>query len=223
MKMLGWFGKLLASALLLSFLSVFTTVYIVDRYIQGFLSQWNLPSAERESFDIGDYISSLTDAAQLWERSAVRPEKAGQGPSLHPSLSPSPEALEASAPGQGGSKAEAESGEMSETHLPPSPSDPAASEEALPVFGNMEAAKLGDALVMSAEEFNEKRKQLTDEDKMEIFSIMITRVPQEEFQRLSLMLEEGITEAEAKELEDVINAYLHKEEVARLLAILNKY
>ncbi len=76
---------------------------------------------------------------------------------------------------------------------------------------------------MSAQEFNEKRKKLTSKDKSAIFSIIITKFPQEELQKMSLLLEDGITEEELGDLEDVMNAYLEKEEVVKLLAILNKY
>ena len=76
---------------------------------------------------------------------------------------------------------------------------------------------------MSAQEFNDKRKKLTNKDKTEIFSIVITKFPQKELQKMSLLLEDGITEEELGDLEDVMNAYLEQEDVTKLLAILNKY
>ncbi len=83
--------------------------------------------------------------------------------------------------------------------------------------------KLEDTLVMSAQEFNEKRKKLTNQDKSAIFSIVMTKLPQTELQKMSLLLEDGITEEELADLVDVMNAYLEQEEVEKLLAILNKY
>lgn len=85
------------------------------------------------------------------------------------------------------------------------------------------SSDLKDTLVMSAQEFNEKRKKLTNQDKTAIFSIVMTKLPQEELQKMSLLLEDGITEEELGDLEDVMNAYLEQEEVTQLLTILNKY
>jgi len=230
MKWFGWFGKLVASALLLSFLSVFTTVYVVDQYIQGFLKKWNLPEIERPAFDPGDYAAALirsgigersekpTEAGERTEAGeqaeAGTPETGAQNPTVpHAESGPRPE------DGSG-------IADFGDTNRQTGETPPGGEQEdvqAVPVFGSAALSRFGDALVMSEEEFNEKRKRLSDDDKMEIFSIMMARLPQEELQRMSLLLEEGITAAEAAEIEEVIYAYLQQDEVARLLAILSKY
>ncbi|MGO4545067.1 hypothetical protein AB4Z29_09725 [Paenibacillus sp. 2TAB23] len=43
LKRIGWLGKLVASGLILSFLCIWTTGYIVTSYVESILKQFNLP------------------------------------------------------------------------------------------------------------------------------------------------------------------------------------
>ncbi|MEX2415516.1 MAG: hypothetical protein WD424_05180 [Paenibacillaceae bacterium] len=202
MRLLGWFSKLLISVLLISFLSVFTTAYIVDLYINRFLEQWNVADTLKPTVDAEDYVSKLINPSRIWTQDD----------------SPSPTSIQ-------------EDEVLNEDHTATEEDDPG-----LPVFNpeqvtGMEqedaqspaSSDLKDTVVMSAQEFNEKRKKLTNQDKSAIFAIVITKLPQKELQKMSLLLEDGITEEELGNLEDVMNAYLEQEEVTKLLAILNKY
>jgi len=158
----------------------------------------------KPSIDTEDYVSKLVNPTEIWEQD--------EPPTNDPMLEHEDEAV-------------------IEDHVS-NDDDPG-----LPVFNQGQAIEgepevtqqpevsedLRDALVMTAQEFNEKRKKLTNQDKTEIFSIVMTKLPQEELQKMSLLLEDGITEEELGNLEDVMNAYLEQEEVAKLITILNKY
>src|SRR5690606_31881877 len=89
--------------------------------------------------------------------------------------------------------------------------------EAWPVFGE---TILPDSLVMSAEQFNDRRKNLTEAERLEIFALFFNKLPQEELQHLSQLLEDGITAEEAGTILQVMNTYLEQNEVDRLLSIL---
>src|SRR5690606_11645693 len=54
--MLGWFGKLLASGVLICLLSVVTTAYLVDQYVKVVLDQFQLSDIERPSLHLGDLL-----------------------------------------------------------------------------------------------------------------------------------------------------------------------
>jgi hypothetical protein len=206
MRLLGWFSKLLISVLFISFLSIFTTAYIVDLYINRFLEQWNVADTLKPSIDAEDYVSKLVNPSQI----------------LNHDDSSSPNSTQ---------KEEV----VNEDHIPTDgdPGLPVFNQEQVteieqeasqpPVSQSQTSRDLKDTLVMSAQEFNEKRKKLTNQDKTAIFSIVMTKFPQEELQKMSLLLEDGITEEELGDLEDVMNAYLEQEEVTKLLGILNKY
>jgi hypothetical protein len=208
MRLLGWLSKLLISALLISFLSVFTTVYMVDLYINRFLEQWKITDARMPSMDVEDFVSKLTSPSQLWGH--AQPDTPNQ---------------------INGEEAILEDSSVTDRNTSSSNEsmDSLDDDPAVPVFNNdyeanqSSSSRQKDTVVMSAEEFNEKRKKLTNQDKTAIFSIVVAKLPQQELQKMSLLLEDGITEEELGDLENVMNAYLHQDEVAQLLAILNKY
>ncbi len=208
MRLLGWFSKILISVLLISFLSIFTTAYMVDLYINRFLEQWNLGETIKPAIDAEDYLSKLVNPSQIWDHDdAVDPiedEEILNQDRTNKDTDPGLPVFN--------------QGQVTDTDIQ--------QEDAL--GGQRDSSEgdisgLKDTLVMSAQEFNEKRKKLTNQDKSEIFSIVITKLPQKELQNMSLLLEDGITEEELADFVDVMNAYLEKEEVDKLIAILNKY
>jgi hypothetical protein len=226
MRILGWFSKLLISVVLISFLSIFTTAYMVDLYINKFLAKWNMEDTVKPAMDAEDYISKLIHPTELLypeqSMSEEDTEDAGLPVFNQKSINEleSNEGIEPIAPLGDQSDNKAESPASSDA-VPSSAEQPSSS--ASTTTPSSSSNELKDALVMSAQEFNEKRKKLTNKDKSEIFSILITKLPQKELQKMSLLLEDGITEEELNDLEGVMDAYLGQKEVAKLLAILNKY
>ncbi|SDD86005.1 hypothetical protein SAMN02799630_04132 [Paenibacillus sp. UNCCL117] len=75
-------------------------------------------------------------------------------------------------------------------------------------------------VVVSSEEFTKKKDQLSDQAKAKIFSMLVTRMPPEEMQSISLLMEDGLTAAEMKEVETILQKHLKPEEFQDLLAII---
>lgn len=100
--------------------------------------------------------------------------------------------------------------------------DPA---DAIPVFGYLDLAEdaAGDELVMSAKEFVMKQEEMSEEDKLTVFSMLFSKVPQHEFQNMSYYLEDGLTAGEIKEIYRIFDRYLSEEEMRELANILQKY
>lgn len=96
-------------------------------------------------------------------------------------------------------------------------------EAAVPVFGQGGAESDGDRFVMSAEEFLSWQEKMTDEDKMAVFAILLGKIPQEDFQSLSLWLEDGLTAGEISEIYRLMDKHLSTEEMTELGNILKKY
>lgn len=233
MRLLGWFSKLLMSVLLISFLSIFTTAYMVDLYINRFLEQWNLSDTLKPTIDVEDYVSKLANPSQIWDHDAVdavEDEKILNKDQTATDIDPGLPVFnqgqvtdilqdDVQESSQDNSK-DSSMGDTQDTTQDREQTNSAQTSIQPPVSSN---GDLKDTLVMSAQEFNERRKKLTNQDKSAIFSIVITKLPQTELQKMSLLLEDGITEEELADFVDVINAYLEKEEVDKLIAILNKY
>ncbi|MNI88538.1 hypothetical protein D3C73_1458500 [compost metagenome] len=74
-------------------------------------------------------------------------------------------------------------------------------------------------VVVSGEEFAKKKDELTQEQKNKIFSV-ISKLPQEDIQYISKLMENGITASELKELEQILQKRLQPEEYADLLKLL---
>jgi hypothetical protein len=78
----------------------------------------------------------------------------------------------------------------------------------------------GGKVVVSGEEFTKKKEQLSNEDKNQIFKLLLTRVPQTEIQHISSMMEDGITASELSEIEKILKNYLKPEEFSQLLGMI---
>ncbi len=199
MKLLGYLSKLMITAILLSTLSVMTTIYIVDQYVGVVLDRFHLSDIERPTLSVSDVLSSAQQAPPMImepKETTIEPQSQPQSESQSDPLTQMPSNRDDAA------------------------DDPIHDVEAAPVFGH--AIQSG-SIVITADEFNEKRKNLSDEDKMAIFAIMMNKLPQAELQRLSEWLEDGITDEELTQVEEVINAYLEEDDIDRLLSILNRY
>jgi hypothetical protein len=99
----------------------------------------------------------------------------------------------------------------------------AAKADSITVWGQVNKTGTQKDIVMSKEEFAKKKDLLTSEDKMNIFSLVVSKLSQEEIQRLSTLLEKGITAEELKEVDLILQNKLKKEEYQQLLKILGKY
>lgn len=94
-RWLFWAARMLATALLLSFLSIWTTGYIVNSYVETILKQLNVP-LETKPFALSgvwgklwgasDVPQSSDEADRAWEQTADRDR---QGPSTRDSASSS--------------------------------------------------------------------------------------------------------------------------------------
>lgn len=97
-------------------------------------------------------------------------------------------------------------------------------EDALPVWNDASAStsrqdSMQKKLVMSADDLAKKKDQLSAEDKQRILSIL-AKLPADEMQKISLWMEEGITEDELKQMEELVQKRLKPEEMAQLTALL---
>ncbi|UUZ82530.1 hypothetical protein LJK88_50795 [Paenibacillus sp. P26] len=51
---------------------------------------------------------------------------------------------------------------------------------------------------MSGEDFTKRKEQLSSENKAKIFSMLTTRVPEAEIQKISMLMEDGLTVCRAE-------------------------
>lgn len=191
MRWLAGVMRLTVLSVIVSAVSVTTTLVVVQAYIQQMLQQTPLAGVF-QPLSLGGVLSSLSGGD-------------------HPT-SPTPTPAEVSEP-------EAQ-GQQTPT------SRPEPSQDALEVMGRIERSEesgadtFNEEWVLSMEELNERKDRLTAEERMEIFSILMSRMPQDEVQHISELLENGITSEEVEQASEILKTYLTQEEYDRFIRIL---
>ncbi len=200
-KWLNGAARLLATALLLSFLSVWTTGYIVNRYIETVLGQLGLPIQTQPPALSGFW-------GKMWGADPLPPAEESEtkdtgGSGISPSGSPEPdrpqagqrpeEDEDAAAGPTGGSLPESEAG----TSAPD-----ASAPEDVPVFGNGGSA-LG----------------ITEEQREALRSVMM-QLNEEQLQQLTRILEDGLTRNELENAESLFENALNEKDYNILMKIL---
>ncbi|WP_156922556.1 hypothetical protein [Cohnella thermotolerans] len=242
-KWIEWGAKLLASALLLSFLCVWTTGYIVNSYIQTVLKEMDIP------LDVQPFALSGVWGT-LW--GADKPEAAEASPSPAPgnqaasgNQAPSEPPADAGAPEAGG----ASSAQPSPSPSPSPSADADTGAEGSATGGGDEGAAIdgeggqaageqqdtpatkdspegqqeagGDAVpVWNGEAAGAGSSALTDEERQRLYSIVVSKLSAEQLQQLSSYLEGGVTAEELPEVQKLLKNALSDKEYEQMLDII---
>ncbi len=94
--------------------------------------------------------------------------------------------------------------------------------EGVPGVGEQELDG-SDPLVLSADELVQTKGQISAEDKQKMFAIIAERLPQQAWQTISLYMEDGLTESELQDIQQIVAQHLNDEEYQSLMEILKKY
>jgi len=203
MKFFGWLGKVLVAAVVAACISVVTTFYVVQHYVQELIKPFQAVLPEKQ-LGLSEFVAKLWTESNIVGQGGTQQDREENAPKPHTDTSTSPDTSTKTGTGTG-------------TTPPP--------DDAVAVWsrsGSKEASQK-DKVVMSAEQFQTKREKLSEEDKTTVFSLLISRLPQEELQQLSAMMEDGITSAELAEIEKIVENYLKPDEFEKLIGIVNKY
>ncbi|MBD2860694.1 hypothetical protein [Paenibacillus oceani] len=203
MKFFGWLGKVLVAAVVAASISVVTTFYVVQHYVQELMKPFQAVLPEKQ-LGLSEFVAKLWTESNIVGQGGTQQDREENAPKFQTGTSTSPDTSTKTGTGTG-------------TTPPP--------DDAVAVWsrsGSKEASQK-DKVVMSAEQFQTKREKLSEEDKTTVFSLLISRLPQEELQQLSAMMEDGITSAELAEIEKIVENYLKPDEFEKLIGIVNKY
>lgn len=194
--------------ILASGLSILTTAYVVNTYIHSVLASFDI-KLDTPGPGIGGFLKSLAGTGTKEEAdSADLAEDRKADPVSAPTSAPEKE---------------------EESSTGDSPVEEKVPEDALAVMGQANDAgdvegKSGDSpdqqLVMTPGDMSELKNSLPDEEKANIFNILMTKLPQEEMQKISAAMEDGLTENEVLELQQVIAKYVSPQEYEMLMKML---
>ena len=242
MKLMKWLLKISLTAVLVSTLTILTTGIVVNAYLQSVLASFNI-QLDAQPMGVGGIMKNLlgmngssgqdkldkgTDNANGDPPPGSQSEGAASGSSGvmdetdTSGEDPDSGSKTGDAKGTSGSSSDGtgagDDSQAVEGEAPP--------EDSLPVMGRSageSAAGQGDQqVVMTPDEMVDKKSSLSTKEKEEIFTLLMTKLPQAEMQKISEAMEDGLTAAELDEIESGISKYLSKEEFEKLMTMLQK-
>lgn len=222
LKRVGWLAKLVASGLILSFLCIWTTGYIVTSYVETILKQFNLP-LEVPPMAMSGVWGKLwgadplvtTDTA-VKEEIKTTDEKEQQTNEEETSQSDPPASVDAFSQASDPPLTDIGIGGGTQAGSSAAPED----------TGNVEegtAGAEGTETAMTTEELTEVKEQMSDADKDELFGLLMSKLPQESWQTISQYIENGLTEQELTAIQQIMAQHLDKTEYTQMMDILKKY
>lgn len=198
MRLLNWLARALIMAVIVSCVSAATTFLMINAFIQQL----------SEQLGAGSLLTPLSITA-LFEsqQETIKPPAGEAGSHERQSATNRPQDL------------------LPEAEDPHSWEREAVPENALPVMGQaeFESAGVQDELYISMEDLMKAKESLSDEERSQIFSMLITKVPPEEMQTISALLEDGLDLEEMNEASHILQKHLTEEEYETLQEILIKH
>ncbi|ALS25832.1 hypothetical protein IJ21_04000 [Paenibacillus sp. 32O-W] len=271
-KWAEWLAKTVAAGLIISFLSIWTTGYIVNSYVETLLKQYNVP-LEVTPFALSGVWGKLWGAdgeiaADSGGKSGAAETKGDSGTGANGAEAGGQEgagggetpnrtaegALEESQEDAAEGKTEGETGEAVEgahegTAEDAEGGDPVATDDAFgrldEADGDLEASlpdedapltgigsgsgpkansgTSGGETALTPEELNAAKDRISADDKAKIFVMLTDKLPEEAWQTLSGYVEDGLTEQEMLDIQQIVAQHLDKAEYEELMNILKKY
>ncbi|WP_214627088.1 hypothetical protein [Paenibacillus agaridevorans] len=243
---LAWIAKLVAAGLIISFLSIWTTGYIVTSYVETILKQYELPievppmamsgvwgklwgsdphtTAEESGVESASGVEGGSeangDSEDLAAENSGSAEDDGAqeafGQIEEPPLTDvgvgkgSGAAGGVEPPEGGGTGAEGENG------------GDVADGGTLEGIGGSDGVD-GTETALTTDELTETKDKISDEDKNKLFELLMAKLPQESLQQISAYMEEGLTERELTNIQQIMAQHLDKKEYEDMMSILKKY
>lgn len=224
-KLINWLTKMIIQTMLVAGLTVYLTWVTVHTYVDKLLTQYHLNTVESK-INFSDFLTQMSVSLNILKPARLN-NQAADDPTLQVLADPVVTEIPAMA-------------NVEETTSPKpvvSPSKAAsantepAANDSVPVWkqtsseNKQEASKTEKQkeLVMSAEDFTKKKDQIKEADKVTIFTLLATRLPQTEFQKISAYVEDGVTKQEWVDIQKIVEQYLKPDEYKELEGLLAKY
>jgi hypothetical protein len=206
-KWVSWVIRMGATALLLSFLCIWTTGYIVNSYMETVIKQLDLP-IEMQPFALTGVWGKLWGAEKPSQAKQQVDEKEKLAASSSASPLSSKETMDNPINGAVNSGEQNQSAEENpESSIKPE-------KEASP--------SLGQGNVDTIPVFNgEVGQQLTDAQRQSLYAMVVSKLNQEQLKQLSDALQDGLTGEELSAMQGMLKSALTEQEYAQMMALLS--
>ncbi|MFC4601369.1 hypothetical protein [Cohnella hongkongensis] len=211
-KWISWAVRTVVTALLLSFLCIWTTGYIVNSYMESVLKQLQLP-LEVQPLALSGVWGTLWGAERPPEKEAAEAMPRASEEALGGNFSPQPTPNGGEDAAGSGTDADGteEDGATDEPSPPPEPAggEPLGEEgevpgDSVPVFGG--DSSLG--------------QQLTDSQRQSLYALVVSKLNPEQLRQLSNSLQDGLTADELADMQAMLQSALTEEEYAQMMTLL---
>jgi hypothetical protein len=246
MKLLRWLAKLAVSSALICGFSLFSAWYVVNLYVEQLMKQFQIADIGKR-VQFSDVLARLTEELNIVKPKADESKNRLDQPAASTVVQgSSPNGGEGNQPAgerqsQDGSRPDGKSSNTEEKV----PEDAVAvwsrtsnnagsgtnTDKSVNSSSNsstkgsnsgVESGGLND-MVLTMQDFVKKKEAISSQDKMKIFSILTSKLPPAELQKISGIVEDGITSEELKEVDATLRTYLSQDEYNQLLDIIKKY
>lgn len=252
-KIALWIGRILATIIIACLLSIWTTSYVVTSYIQALLKQYDIPlEVEPVALgDMWGMISGNKPADQEslignadTEAGAGAEQKAGEAKAAgntdeaahgaahstahlqqtddskttdddDPHSNPHSLETNTSVEGSTNNPEDGDKDKSKEEHL-----DDAFSQPAQEVLAPIEK---GEQPMVTPDDIDASKDSLSAEDKERMFELMMNKLPPESWHMFSSYIEDGLTEQELLQVQQVMAQHLSKDEYEELMELLTAY
>ncbi|MED4600570.1 hypothetical protein P9314_07610 [Paenibacillus validus] len=224
MKGLKWLMKLAVTAAVTSICCVALTFMAVNTYVDLVLEQLHIQRPATAKIGWGSFFNRFTTTVGFGAGGGTNAMAVDEPKDAAVSANVNPDSTETGSKENQSGLPSAGKAERTDPYRVP--------EDAVAVWGQQSVKELegvsGDEsgaaedrkVVVSSEEFTKKKEQLSEADKAKVFSLLVSRIPQQDMQTISQLMEDGLTAAEIKELEQLLQKHLKPEEYRDLLALI---
>ena len=208
MKWLSWIGRLIITVVVVCLLTVMTTGYVVNYYIEHMLSRYHI-SMTGGGPSVTDIMKGLVGI----QSSSTSP--------LNEELSSNEKDGEQDENKESNKNKNKSQDNMNLPNLPPATGGANSGNGSGNGNGN-DKLNQKENVVVTPDDLIAKKDGIDSKDKEAIFTILMSKLPQEEMQKLTEYMEDGLTETEVLAIEQMLSKYLDKTEYAKVMEVLKK-
>jgi len=214
-KLLNWLSKIIFQTLLVTGLTIYFTWTAVHTYVDKLLLQNNVQTGASK-VQFSDFLLQLSNDMNILKQTQAQASTQAQAPTQAPA---------------GANNTIVTGGVESRTTIAPhetadsltAMAQAAAANGAQSGQSSSEKTAAKNNVLMTAAQFTQIKDKITENDKMQIFSLLANKLPDADLQQFSTYLENGVTEAEWENIQAIVQKYLSSAEYKQLLDILAKY
>jgi hypothetical protein len=249
MKILGWLTKMAVAAVFIAAVTIYATWTAVGTYLEKVLAHYQI-GGDMQSIGFLDFVEKMGTGLNIMNQSVSakddKPVYGGSGLTPVGSATSGTEGLAGKPSGTTGSGTNlqqpnstggAASGgtisgrEEKEGSINSGASGSGGMADALPVWsqsGSAQGAQSGgtgeqEKTLFSSDFLSSTKDNMSNDDKVKLFTLLVSKLPAAEVQSISQLMENGITQEELVQLDKIIRRHLTQEEYKQVVAILEKY